>query len=49
MFTGLWWGDLNERDHWEDLSVDERIIRKWVLRSIGGHLIRSSGLGQDQI
>ena len=24
--TGLWWGNLNERDHLENLSVDERII-----------------------
>jgi hypothetical protein len=31
--TGFCWGDLRERDHLEDLSVDGRIILKWILRS----------------
>jgi hypothetical protein len=26
MHTGFWWGDPRERDHLEDLVVDERII-----------------------
>ena len=24
--TGVWWGDLKERDHLEDLAVDGNII-----------------------
>jgi hypothetical protein len=28
MHTGFCWGDLGERDHLEDLSVDVRIILK---------------------
>jgi hypothetical protein len=32
--TGFWWGNLGDRDHWEDPGVDGRIIlgcifRKW--------------------
>jgi hypothetical protein len=26
--TGLWWGDLRERVHLEDLDVDGRILLK---------------------
>jgi hypothetical protein len=30
MHTGFWWGNLRERDHLEDLGVDERIILKYI-------------------
>ena len=35
--TGFWWGDLRERGHLEDLSVDGRIILKriWKKRDRG--------------
>jgi len=26
--TGFWWGNLREKDHFEDLGVDGRIILK---------------------
>jgi hypothetical protein len=31
-YTGFWWGNLRERDHWIDPGVDGRIILKWIFR-----------------
>ena len=28
---GFWWGNLKERDHLEDLGMDEMVILKWIL------------------
>jgi hypothetical protein len=28
--AALWWGNLEERDHLEDLGIDGRIILKWM-------------------
>jgi len=32
--TEFWWGDLSERDHWEDLGVDED-SSKMALQEVG--------------
>ena len=32
MYTGLWWGDLRERDHWGDTDVGGKIILRWIVR-----------------
>ena len=32
MYTGLWWGNLRERDHLEDPGADGRIILRWLFR-----------------
>jgi hypothetical protein len=30
--TGIWWGNLVERGHFEDLRVDGRISLKWIFK-----------------
>jgi len=32
VYTVFWWGNLMERDHLEDPSVDGRITLKWIFR-----------------
>jgi hypothetical protein len=34
----FWWGNLRERDHFEDLGIGWRIILKWIFKKWdGGH------------
>ena len=32
MYTRFWWENLKERDYFEDLGLDGRIILRWILR-----------------
>jgi hypothetical protein len=36
MHTGVWWGNLKERDYLEDSGVDRRIILNWIFRKLHG-------------
>jgi hypothetical protein len=43
VYTGVWWGNLSERDHLENPGVDGRIIlrmifRKWDVRAWTGSM-----------
>jgi hypothetical protein len=38
MHTKVWSEYANGRDYSEDLSIDERIILKWILGKYGGKL-----------
>jgi len=31
-YTGFWWGNLRESDHWGDLGAGGRIILIWIFR-----------------
>jgi hypothetical protein len=30
--TGVWWGNMRVRDHFEDLVLNGRIILKWIFK-----------------
>ena len=38
MLTRLWYGDLSETGHFEDLGIDGGIILKWILKK---HVLRT--------
>ena len=36
LHTGFWWGNLRERDHFEDPGVVGRIILRWIFSKMYG-------------
>jgi hypothetical protein len=35
VYTGLYWRNLREGDHFEDPGIDGRIILKWIFERLG--------------
>jgi hypothetical protein len=46
-YTRFWWGNLRERDHWEDPGIEGRIIFRWIFRYWDGG-INWNDLAQDR-
>ena len=46
--TGLWWGNLRERDHWGDPDADGGIILRWIFRKWEGGYEDWKELAQDR-
>ena len=44
----VWWGNLGERDHLENLGVDGRIILRWILKKCDGGCMDWIGLAQNR-
>ena len=36
MHTRIWWGNLRENDHLEDLGINWRITLKWIFKKWEG-------------
>jgi hypothetical protein len=44
-YTGIWWGNLRERNHLGDPGLDGRIVLRWIFRNwVVGVWTRSSWL-----
>jgi len=38
VYIGFWWGNLREREHFEDLGIDGRVILKLFIRKLDGRM-----------
>ena len=47
MYAGFWWGNVIERDHFEDPGLDGRIILRWIFRKWDGVGMDCIDLAQD--
>jgi hypothetical protein len=46
--TRFWWGNPRERDHFEDMGIDWRIILKWTFKKWCRKGINLIDLAQDR-
>jgi len=46
--TWFWWGDLRERDHLQDLGVDETRTVQWIFQDVGWRAMNWTDLAQDR-
>ena len=51
MYAGFWWGNLSERDHLGNSSLDGSIILKWIFRmwDVVGYGLDRTGSGKGQV
>jgi hypothetical protein len=47
-YTGFWWENLRERDHWRHPGVDGRIILRSILRKWDGESMDWINLAQER-
>jgi hypothetical protein len=48
--TGFWWGNLRERDHFEDVDIEGNTILIWICKKwFRRHGLGRSGSGQGQV
>jgi hypothetical protein len=38
VYTGFWWKDLKETDHFVDQGVDGRVILRWIFKKWDGEV-----------
>jgi len=52
VYTGFWWGNLRERDHLGDTSVNGRVLLRWIFSKCiggGGYGLDRAGSEQGQV
>ena len=46
--TGFWRGEMRKKEHLEDLSIEGRVILKWIFKNVGWEGVDFIGLAQDR-
>ena len=48
MYTGFWWGNLREREHYGDPGIDEMITLRWIFKKLDVGGMDRIELAQDR-